>query len=82
MYKHKFDVTLYTVRLSVSHKDTFYLEPCLQYEYLGLKRVEFQCKNAEDRANWFIAITKANKEHELVKAEEARAGKRLPSYKP
>jgi hypothetical protein len=65
---------LYTIRLSASHKDTFYLEPCKAYEQLGISKVEFRCKNATARADWFMAITKALKEHELEKNDSPRLG--------
>ena len=60
-FKVKYDLMLYTVRLSKKEKCTFYLEP--QEDTLKLPRIEFQTKTPEERAKWFIALTKSIKEN-------------------
>lgn len=41
---------------------------------MGISKVEFRCKNATVRADWFMAITKALKEHELENNDSPRIG--------
>ena len=60
-YKTKYDLSLYRVRLSAKPQDSFFLEPLSK----ALKKVEFRAMSSEDRARWFTAITKAQKENEL-----------------
>ena len=63
-YKNKYDLKLYAIRLSRKEKNTFYLEP--KEDYFRLPRLEFETKRPEDRAQWYLAITKAYKDDELL----------------
>jgi hypothetical protein len=62
-WKNKYDLTLYIVRLSKKERLIFYLEPI--DASLKLPRVEFQTKTPEERAKWFVALTRSMKESEL-----------------
>ena len=55
-FKPKYDLSNYNVRLSKGDKDKFYLEPI--DESLKLKKVQFACEDANERANWYKAILK------------------------
>lgn len=46
-YKIKYDLTMYSIRLSAKQKDVFYLEPNDEAEHLELSKVEFKCHNSE-----------------------------------
>lgn len=65
-YKIKYDLTKYSVRMSQRQKDVFYLEPNDASELLELSKVEFKCQNEESRKKWYLAISKAIKESELI----------------
>lgn len=62
-FTNKYNLQLYAVRLSRKERCIFYLEPI--EESLKLRRIEFVTKTPEERAKWFIALTKASKENEL-----------------
>lgn len=63
-WKVKYNLQLYTVRLSKKEKSIFYLEPL--EDTLKLPRIEFQTKTPEERAKWFITLTRSIKENELL----------------
>jgi hypothetical protein len=58
-YSIKYDLSLYTVSLSTKDKAIFYLTPINLA--LKLSRLEFSAKNAEERAKWYVALTKCMK---------------------
>ena len=55
----KYDLSLYNVSLSANNKLIFYLTPINQA--FKLSRLEFSAKNAEERARWYVALTKCMK---------------------
>lgn len=55
----KYDLSLYTVSLSTKDREKFYLTPINLA--LKLSRLEFSAKNAEERARWYVALTKCMK---------------------
>lgn len=63
-WKIKYDLQLYSVRLSKKEACIFYLEPL--EDTLKLPRVEFQTKSPEERAKWFLALTRSIKENEML----------------
>ena len=62
-FKIKYDLSLYSVRLSRKEKCIFYLDPL--NDSLKLSTIEFKTKNPEERAKWFIALTKSIKDNQL-----------------
>lgn len=64
-FKPKYDLNMYKLRLSAKTKEIFYLEPKAEHQHLALSKIEFKAKSPEDRAKWFIAITKTMKENSL-----------------
>jgi hypothetical protein len=64
-FKTKYDLSMYTVRLSDKDKARFYLDPKLENQHLALKKAEFKAKSVEDRDMWFAAITTSMKLNEL-----------------
>ena len=62
-FKIKYDLSLYAVRLSRKEKCIFYLDPL--NDSLKLSTIEFKTKNPEERAKWFIALTKSIKDNQL-----------------
>ena len=63
-FKNKYDLKLYTIRLSNKEKCIFFLDP--KQDYFRLDRLEFQTKTAEERAQWYLAITKCYKDDEMA----------------
>ena len=63
-WKVKYDLQLYNVRLSKKENCILYLEPL--EDTFKLPRVEFQTKSPEERAKWFLALTRSIKENELL----------------
>ena len=62
-WKIKYDLNLYAVKLSPKEKCIFFLDPL--EDKLKLPRIELECKTPEERAKWFMAMTKSIKENEL-----------------
>jgi len=58
-YSIKYDLSLYSVSLSTKDKLVFFLTPINLA--LKLTRLEFSAKNAEERARWYVALTKCMK---------------------
>jgi hypothetical protein len=58
-YSVKYDLSLYSVSLSTKDKVIFFLTPINLA--LKLSRLEFSAKNAEERAKWYVALTKCMK---------------------
>ena len=59
-FKVKYDLTLYAVTLSRGDREKFYLVPL--NDTLKLSKVEFKTKSAEERARWYMALSKSMKE--------------------
>ena len=66
-YSIKYDLSLYTVSLSSTNKSVFYLTPINQA--LKLSRLEFSAKNAEERARWYVALTKCMKVNQIESSQ-------------
>lgn len=62
-YKNKYDLKLYSLRLSKKEKKTFFLDP--REAYFRLPRIEFETRTPEERAEWYLAIQQAAKTEEL-----------------
>jgi PH domain len=60
-YKTKYDLSLYTVKLSVKDNLKFRLVP----KDTNAKKVSFRALSNQDRTRWFTAICRASKENEL-----------------
>jgi hypothetical protein len=51
-------MSLYQVEISKKEKDRFYLIP--KNTNLQLKKITFQCRSAEERARWFLGLTRVD----------------------